>query len=409
MINNSQGVWKKIMKLLGCVCLIAGTAIGAGMLALPITLAKFGLFYSSVLMVGTWAICYVSALLNLELNLRAGHGLPLGALGLHFSGKKSYLAGSASLLLLCYSLLCAYIYGGASALTTMANFPLSFAQTLCVYAIGAGLVMLCSVRKIDILNRFLFLGKLSVTAIILIVVLWQLDFLNLPVAAQKTLDFGDMNLALPIVFTSFGFQVVFHTLTNYTDKDPVMLKRAFFWGSLIPAISYILWITVVCGVISHNNAALFEKMIFSSVEVGEILQALCHISGSSIMHYMTWAIGFFAVLTATIGVSLGLIDALKTKHPILNNHLVAVVAAIVPALCVALLVPNAFIKALSFAGMILSFMALLLPMYLLICANRKEAAPKYWYPILKNPLILFAIGGFGLWVIVSELQNLFGS
>jgi tyrosine-specific transport protein len=149
-------------------------------------------------------------------------------------------------------------------------------------------------------------------------------------------------------------------------------------------------------------------MAFSSVEVGEILQALCHISGSPIMHHLTWAIGFFAVLTSTIGVSLGLIDALKTKHPILNNHWVAVVGALVPALGIAILVPNAFIKALSFAGMILSFMALLLPMYLLRCANRADAPLKYWYPILKNPIILTAIVVYGLWVIASELQNLFG-
>lgn len=395
------------MKLLGCICLVAGTAIGAGMLALPIALAKFGLLLSSILMVGTWSLSYFSALLNLELNLRAGQGLPLGALGLHFSGKKSYLAGSASLLLLCYSLLCAYIYGGASAISSMDNFPLAFNHTLCVYAIGTILVMLFSVRRVDILNRFLFLGKISVTAIILIAVLWQLDFSNLPIFAQKSLGVKDINLAVPIVFTSFGFQVVFHTLTNYTNKDPVMLKKAFFWGSLVPAIAYILWITVVCSVIYHNNSLLFEKMIFSGVEVGEILQALCHISGSPIMHHMTWAIGFFAVLTATIGVSLGLIDALKTKHPILkNNHLMTVFVAIVPSLCVALLVPNAFIKALSFAGMILSFMALLLPMYLLYCANRKETEPAYWYPVLKNPFILMAIVGYGVWVIVCELYNL---
>lgn len=396
------------MKLLGCICLVAGTAIGAGMLALPIALAKFGLFFGTLLMLGTWAICYFSALLNLELNLRAGQGLPLGALGQHFSGQKSYVVGSASLLLLCYSLLCAYIYGGTSTLVSIDNFPLSFAQTLCVYAIGTALVMMCSVRKVDILNRFLFLGKISITTVILIAVLWQLDFSNLPVTPQTTLDFKDVNLAVPIVFTSFGFQVVFHTLTNYTNKDPIMLKKAFFWGSLIPAIAYVLWITVVCGVIYHHHTELFHKMIFSGVEVGEVLQALCYISGSPVMHYLTWAIGFFAVLTATIGVSLGLIDALKTKHRILNHHIIAVMVAVIPALCVALLVPNAFIKALSFAGMILSIMALLLPMYLLHCANQSSATPRYWYPILKNPLILFAIGGFGVWVIVSELFNLFG-
>ena len=395
------------MKLLGCICLIAGTAIGAGMIALPITLAKFGLLFGSLLMLGTWAICYISALLNLELNLRAGKGLPLGILGLHFSGRKSYIAGSISLLLLCYSLLCAYIYGGASTLVNIDNFPLSFNHSACLYAGCLGLMMLCSIQKVDIFNRFLFLGKISVTGVILLAVLFQLDFSALPVAPQTALNLKDINVALPVVFTSFGFQVIFHTLTNYTNNDPIMLKRAFFWGSLVPLIAYIAWTSVVCGLIYAHNPVLFEKMAFSSVEVGEILKALCHISGSQIMHHLTWAIGFFAVLTSTIGVSLGLIDALKTKHQTLNNHWVAVVAALVPALCIALLVPNAFIKELSFDGMILSFMALLLPMYLLYCSNQADTTQKYWYPILKNPIILAIIGGYGLWVIASELQNIF--
>ncbi len=395
------------MKLLGCICLIAGTAIGAGMIALPITLAKFGLLFGSLLMLGTWAICYFSALLNLELNLRAGKGLPLGALSLHFSGRKSYIAGSTSLLLLCYSLLCAYIYGGASTLVSLDGFPLSFNYTACIYAGCIGLMMMCSLQKVDHVNRFLFLSLIMVVGTMLVGILWHLDSSQLPTAPQMKLNLKDMNVALPVVFTSFGFQVIFHTLANYTNNDSVMLKKAFFWGSLLPAVVYIAWTSAICGLIYAHNPALFEKMAFSGIEVGEMVQALSHISQSPVIHYLTWAIGFLAILTSAIGVSLGLIDALKTKHQILNNHLVAVVVALIPALCVALLVPNAFIKALSFAGMILSFMALLLPIYLLRCSNR-DAPLKYWYPILKNPIVLIAIVAYGLWVIASELQNIFG-
>lgn len=395
------------MKLLGCICLIAGTAIGAGMLALPIALAKFGLVLSSLIMLGTWAVCYISALLNLELNLRVGKGLPLGALGMHFSGAKSYMVGTLSLLLLCYSLLCAYIYGGASTLACITDFPLSFGQSACFYALCLAAVMMCSIKKVDLLNRFLFTGKVITTAVILLGVLWQLDFAKLPTAQQLELGLGDIHAVFPIVFTSFGFQVIFHTLVNYTNNDPSMLKKAFFWGSFVPAILYIVWTSIICGVLYIHVPELFNKMLFSNVEVGEILQALCNISNSSFMNHLTWAIGFFAVLTSTIGVSLGLIDALKTKHPLLNKHGIAVIMAVVPALIVALVTPNAFIKALSFAGMILSFMALLLPVYLLLCDNRKNQDVKYWYPILKNPLVLILISGYGLFVIYCEIQNIF--
>ena len=394
------------MKLFGCICLVAGTAIGAGMLALPITLAKFGLIYGSLLMLGTWGICYLSALLNLELNLRAGDGLPIGALGMHFSGIKAYIAGSFSLLLLCYALACAYIYGGTSTLISIEGFPLDFNQTACIYTACIGLVMLWSVEKVDWVNRVLFIGLIAVVLAILVVILWHLDFAKLPSAPLTSLNLIDANHVLPVVFTSFGFQVIFHTLTNYTQKDSVMLKKAFFWGSLIPAIVYLAWTTSVCGLIYGHNPELFAQMALHGIEVGAMVQALSHISQSTFVNSLTWGISFLAILTSVIGVSLGLIDALKIKHPMLNNHPVAVLAALIPALGVALLVPNAFIKALSFAGMILSFMALLLPLYLLYCSNFK--CQTYWYKLVKNPIVLVAIAGYGIWVIVSELQNIFG-
>ena len=395
------------MKLLGCICLVAGTAIGAGMIALPISLAKFGLVLGSLLMLGTWAISYFSALLNLELNLRAGKGLPLGALSLHFSSYRAYFAGSTSLLLLCFSLLCAYLYGGASTLVSLDEFPLSFNHTAIIFATCLGLIMLCSIKKIDKINRFLFLGLILVVGFMLIGILWHLDYSHIPASPGLNLSLKDVNIVLPIVFTSFGFQVIFHTLTNYANNDSVMLKKAFFWGSLIPAIVYIAWTFCVCGLIYYHDSALFEKMTCSGIEVGEMIKALSHITQSPFMHYLVWVISFLFILTSAFGVLLGLIDTLKTKHPILNHHWVAVITAIIPALCVCLVVPNAFIKVLSFAGMILSFMALLLPMYLLYCSNRADNNSKYWYPVLKNPFLQLVIAGYGLWVIGSELQNIF--
>lgn len=395
------------MNLLGCICLIAGTAIGSGMLALPITLAKFGLVYGSLIMLGTWAVCYFSALLNLELNLRTGKGFPLGALGLHFSGKKAYVAGSSSLLLLCYALLCAYLYGGASTLMSLNGFPFSFKETTCIFAKCLAIVMMASIKKVDHINQFLFISLISIVGIMLIGSLWHLDFSKIPLVPGIDLRHEDINVAAPVVFTSFGFQVIFHTLTNLTNNNAPLLKKAFFWGSLIPAIVYIAWTLCVCGLINTHNPEIFAKMVFSSIEVGELVKTLSHIGGSMFIQHAIWAIGFLAILTSAIGVLLGLIDTLKMKHPLLNKHKIAVLAAILPALIVSILVPNAFIKALSFAGMILSFMALLLPMYLLHCANKIKTPSVNWYPVLKNPLIQLIIVGYGLWIITCEVQNIF--
>ena len=84
-------------KQIGAILLVAGTCIGSGMIALPMVLAKLGLIPSILLMVMIWFIMYYTSLVNLELNLQAGHGLSLGALGKYFSGRTAELIGTVSL------------------------------------------------------------------------------------------------------------------------------------------------------------------------------------------------------------------------------------------------------------------------------------------------------------------------
>ncbi|MGL5626830.1 MAG: aromatic amino acid transport family protein [Candidatus Rhabdochlamydia sp.] len=68
-------------KKMGAILLIAGTCIGSGMIALPLVLAKIGLVPSILIMLLIWFIMHYTSLVNLELNLQANQGLPLGKLG----------------------------------------------------------------------------------------------------------------------------------------------------------------------------------------------------------------------------------------------------------------------------------------------------------------------------------------
>lgn len=58
-----------IRKLTGGVLLIAGTCIGAGMLALPITMGGTGFWLSTLLLVVCWLATYLAGLYVLEANM----------------------------------------------------------------------------------------------------------------------------------------------------------------------------------------------------------------------------------------------------------------------------------------------------------------------------------------------------
>jgi tyrosine-specific transport protein len=74
-------------KQLGPIFVVAGTAIGGGMIALPMMIAKLGIVLGTVLMLSISVVAYSTAIVNIELMLRAAKGLPIGQLGALFSGK----------------------------------------------------------------------------------------------------------------------------------------------------------------------------------------------------------------------------------------------------------------------------------------------------------------------------------
>ena len=147
-------------KLILSICLVAGTSIGAGMIALPMALCKIGILPTIVLILGVWFFMYLSSLIGAEINLRAGPGLPLGKLGSLYSGPIASSIGTVSLILLIYALLCAYLYGGASILQSFFASHLGWSPELkgivLIYTLLLASVLAAPVGSVLEVNRVLF-------------------------------------------------------------------------------------------------------------------------------------------------------------------------------------------------------------------------------------------------------------
>lgn len=267
-----------MQKLIGSILLISGTCIGSGMIALPMVLAKIGLIPSIILMFTIWFVMYYTSLINLELNLQAGKGLSLGSLGKHFSGNVAEIIGTVNLKILSYALIAVFIYGGSSIIQKLLALEVSTTYIGGWYAIIAVLVLLLPLKIVDYINRLLFIGLLIVIAILIIGLTSMTKWHNLPLFSSGYRDISVWCAVIPVVFTSFGFQVIFHTLTNYCNKNAKMLKTAFLVGSLIPAIVYIIWTSSVLAVIHHENPEFYQQMVISNVEVGELVKELSSIA-----------------------------------------------------------------------------------------------------------------------------------
>lgn len=399
-------------KQLGAIFLVAGTCIGSGMIALPIVLAQLGIFFGSMLMLLIWLLMYYTSLINLELNLQSGHGRSLGELGAYFSGPIAKAVGVVCLKLLSYALLAVFIYGGASVLQQLLASRAgaeesAFFLIVSACALAAALILMLPVRWIDYLNRLLFCGLLLIFVFLILGLVYAIHWSDLPLYTHQYGHMSAWSDAIPVVFTSFGFQVIFHTLTNYCKHDAVMLKKAFLWGSAIPAIIYIVWTCSILAVVHHAAPAFYQQMMHGNVEVGQLVNVLSAQAPSHSVQVLVWWMSLLAIATSLLGVGVGLCDTIKGMLAGYISHQASCTAlasflTILPGYLVALMVPNAFISVLAFAGMILAIIAILLPLYLF---SRLPLAKYYPETNLRPLLWLSALSG--CLVIVAELWNAF--
>ncbi|MFV9991176.1 MAG: aromatic amino acid transport family protein, partial [Candidatus Midichloria sp.] len=194
-------------RTIGGVCLIAGTAIGSGMLALPIILASFGIFYSIILILTIWLLTYYTSLVSIELSLQAGQGLALGRLGRLYSGKGAELLGILGVKVISYSLLAVFIYGISSAIQKMLiDFGIEFNFKVIALLSTCSVIGMLSLSMglIDRINRMLFYALLFSVGIIIFGLLIVMDWSTIPIN-MSDIAFKDLRLAVPILFTSFGY------------------------------------------------------------------------------------------------------------------------------------------------------------------------------------------------------------
>lgn len=400
-------------KLVLSAGLVAGTSVGAGMIALPMVLCKIGVLPTFVLIIVLWFFMYLSGLLGLELNLRAGKGLTLGELGKLYSGPIVSQIGSLSLKFLIYALLCAYLYGGASIFLSFFEtyFGLSFSLNVVILGFSFFLVILLSTPVYWILqiNKFL-LGVLLVSFCCLAFGLFgKLEFSHLPLIAPSLREMSSWTKALPILFTAFGFQVIFHTLTNFCKKDPILLKRSVFWGSLIPAVVYIIWTFSTLGILYHYAPQEYDLLLAGKLDVGGFIQALTETTAWPLVQMLTSIISIFAILKSSLGVGLGLFDAWCEKFTKRSSYAwlikgFSLTFIILPPLMVSLFISELFLKALSFAGMILVIIAILLPLWLINCPKAKRTT--CFYPIVESKGIQILFFMLGSLIIFSEIMNI---
>ena len=215
-IEHSSG----LSKYFGSILILAGTAIGAGMLAMPLVSAKVGFLGMVALLVINLAGIVLAALLTLEANLAIEPGACLYTIASRTLGHVGKGLATFSPLVLFYALMAAYLSGGGSLLYQYIGNSLSetYGQqsSVLLFVFFAGGFVYWSTRSVDIINRWLFILMITALVAALLSISPQIQREKL---LSESLGATPFFVALPVIFTSFGFHGSIPSIILYLKND----------------------------------------------------------------------------------------------------------------------------------------------------------------------------------------------
>jgi len=362
-------------KTVGSTLLVAGTMIGAGMLAMPLTSAGIGFGFTLVLLLGLWALLTFSALLFVELYQTAESDAGIGTLAEQYFGKTGRIIATAVLIIFLYALIAAYISGGGSLLKDL--LPESFGNKVSVllFTVIFGSFIVIGTHSVDKINRVLFFVMLAAFAVVLSLMLPEIKFDNL---MATPIDNALIISASPVFFTAFGFHGSIPSLNKYLDGNVKALRISILAGSAITLFAYILWQMSTHGLLTQNE---FLQILKEDATLNGLVKATLAITGSNIIAGAVKLFSTLALVTSFLGVGLGLLecieDLLKRSFNISAGRISLGLMTFIPPLVFALFYPEGFILALGYAGQMFAFYAVVLPVSLVWKARRTHTDLPY--------------------------------
>lgn len=327
------------------ILLLAGTCIGAGMLALPVVTGVAGFVPSLFVSVICWLVMLSTGLLFLEATIWMDGETNLLSMASRFLGPIGKIVGGIAFLFLYYCLEVSYMAGGAPILNSLlAKVGLAMHPYASFYVFAGifGLIVLIGAKAIDRVNWLLMTG-LFLSYFILTTV-GSTEVQSLLLSRQNwALSF----IAAPTLFSAYGYHNIIPTLAGYMKKNVNQLRLTIVIGTAIPFLIYTVWQWMIIGTIPQEQLLLAKE---SGLPINLALES---ITGNPWVSTFCAFFGFFALVTSLLGVSLSMVDFLADGLKRSSQgwtRLFLCLIVFLPSAIFAAHNPHIFIKAIGFAG-----------------------------------------------------------
>ncbi|NJK62670.1 MAG: tyrosine transporter [Synechococcaceae cyanobacterium SM2_3_1] len=335
----------------GCVweaaALVAGTTVGAGILALPAVTLPAGVIPSSACLILIWLYLVTAGLLMAEVQINTLFQLGRADLGLLPMIRRSLgpwgagLAGAAYLLNT-YGLLTAYLTRGGSLLLQALHLQIweswPGAGAALFTLIFGGLLYVSREKWIERLNTLLVAGVVLAFGVLMAGTLMGLQ-------PEQLLhqNWQAVGRALPVMVVALVFHSVVPVITTQLEGDRQQIRQAIVGGSALPLLMFLVWNAVILG--------STDPEVWVDIARGVRFDPLEHLP-----QMQEWVALFseFAIVTSFIGFVYGLQDFYSDTLQVYWNWCperhVLFLLSLVPPLLIALINPHLFFVALDYAG-----------------------------------------------------------
>lgn len=211
-------------------------------------------------------------------------------------------------------------------------------------------------------------------------------------------------LSLPIMITSFGYNLLIPSLKFYLLNNKKYLIISILIGSIIPLIVYIIWEYLISTIITTLGNKLFIQVFFGIGNPNEKLIILLNDYNKNIL-YAVFLFSISAIISSLIGVTLNVydffFDLLKSKKNNQNKIIILILVFCIP-LTFNLLFSYIFMIALNYAAIFGIILLIIFPIFTL-WYGRYIKKIKYNYLIIKSEIFLFFILFFGIFIISVDI------
>jgi len=325
--------------------LIAGTTIGVGMLGLPVATGPGGFLPSITIYFICWAFMLCTGLLLLEVCSWMPEDSNLITMASRMLGKPGKIACWFIYLFLFEMVMIAHIAVGGSISNELFSGGLGSFNAIIIYTILFSPIVYLGTKAVDRINLFMFSGVIISYLLFIIVAVKHVDL-----GMLTATHWGKAWLAVPVLFTSFTYQVIIPTLVTYMKRDFKKVRQTIIYGTTIPLVVYVLWQVLILGIIPIQG----PNGLLEAAETGKnAVEPLKHFIQSNIVVGIGKAFGFFAMTASYIALALAFVDfladGLKVKKTGYRKTVLCLMVFI-PPLLVTLINDGIFLTALGYAG-----------------------------------------------------------